>query len=98
MPAFPIAQVANPHLANDVVLGLIGVGGFSVAVGLFLIRQAWGNLQDGRVPLVGSIQLTGALGRLGALVLLVAGMAAMVSGVGLVAFILWRLVASLAAA
>jgi hypothetical protein len=89
MPALLIGQ-AGINL-TEMVLGMIGAGGFSLFIGCFLVRQAWGNLREGRVPLVGSVQLTGIAGRLGAMLLLVAGLAAIVSGAGIVVFILWRI-------
>ena len=96
MPTF-LAQAQNAHALTEVVLGLIGSGIFSFAIGWFLVRQAWGNFQAGRVPLVGSVELTGGLARWGAFLLLGAGVAAMTSGAGLVLFIFWRLISVLAA-
>ena len=81
----------NPHLINDVLLGLIGAGGFSVVIGWYLIAQATHNLQDGSVPLTSSIKLTGFVGRIGASVLLVAGVIAMLTGGVLFVLAAWRM-------
>ena len=89
MPA-PLVGQAEINL-TEIVLGMIGAGGFSIFIGCFLIRQAWGNLAEGRVPLVGSVQLTGVAGRVGAMLLLIAGLAAIVSGLAIVMFIAWRI-------
>ena len=85
-------MAANQHLLSDVILGLIGAGGVSIAVGWFLIRQAWNNFCEGRVPLVGSLHLTGFVGRCGAIILLGAGAIAMLTGGLLMGLCLWRLV------
>jgi hypothetical protein len=81
----------DPHLINDVLLGLIGAGGFSFVVGWYLIAQATNNLREGSVPLTSTIKLTGFVGRAGALVLFVAGSMAMLAGGVLFVLAIWRM-------
>jgi len=81
----------DPHLINDVLLGLIGAGGFSFVVGWYLIAQATHNLREGSVPLTSTIKLTGFFGRAGALVLLFAGAIAMLTGGVLFVLAAWRM-------
>ena len=82
----------DPHLFTNVLLGLVGAGGFSFVVGWYLIVQAWGNLREGSVPLTSTLRLTGFAGRCGAMVLLGAGVIFMATSAVLFVLSLWRLV------
>jgi hypothetical protein len=75
----------------ELLIGMVGAGGVSAFFGCVLLRQGWRNLREGRVPLGGTVYLTGFLGRLGALVLVAFGAAALVAGVVLALLCLWRL-------
>jgi hypothetical protein len=75
----------------ELLLGMIGGGGFSAFVGCYLLWQGWQNLRNGSVPLAGKMQLTGCAGRLGALVLMTFGVAAIATGAILALLCLIRL-------
>jgi hypothetical protein len=75
----------------ELLMGIVVIGGCSVALGVYLIRQAWGNFRDGRVPLAGSVHLTGIAARLGASLLLLAGAMVLLSGGAIAVLCLWRL-------
>jgi len=82
----------DPHLFTDVLIGMVGAGGFSFVVGCYLIVQAWGNLREGSVPLTSKVRLTGCVGRCGAMVLMGAGAIFMFTSAVLFVLSLWRLV------
>jgi hypothetical protein len=81
----------DPHLFTDLLIGMVGAGGFSFVVGCYLLFQAWGNLRDGSVPLTSKVRLTGCAGRVGATVLLSAGFILVATSAVLFILSLWRL-------
>ena len=82
---------ANRGALVELLIGMVGVGGVSVFVGCYLVRQGWRNFREGRVPLAGKVYLTGVVGRVGAVVLMMFGAAALITGAILAVLCLWRL-------